>query len=221
MAEEDQESTPPWRGEKAEGRFVPGATSLERPCPSKEKEALAHFSRVSHCTRPGWGPWEPGRFLQRGRGILRWRRPEESHASTHTKGLDGHTGPGKAKEGPGAGPTSALATTVGSSLCRARTDSPLTSSGPETPKQSLYPQTDPFGGCGSEEGNGRCPSHSAGQSTLTWPAPVGGDLPCSPTVTFYFQGSQPAGGGQPWEPECRRRNLRFLKAPVLGTPTGE
>lgn len=38
---------------------------------------------------------------------------------------------------------------------------------------------------------------------------------------LYFQGGRPAGGRQLWEPESRIRNLRFLKAPVLGTPTGE
>lgn len=97
---------------------VPGAVSPERPCPSKEKEAPAPLSRVSHCTRPGWGPWEPGRFLPEGDGGYcsgGLRNPMDQptpRAWMDTQSLE------KPKAGPGSGLTSAWASTVGSSLRR-------------------------------------------------------------------------------------------------------
>ena len=54
MAKEGQESTPPWGGEEALEHSVPGAVSLERPCPRRKGKPQLP-SAVSHCTRPGWG----------------------------------------------------------------------------------------------------------------------------------------------------------------------
>ena len=48
--------------------------------------------------------------------------------------------------------------------------------------------------------------------------------PRSPTMTFTFRAAGQPGGGHWWGPgrglaQLQQRNLCFLKAPVLGTPT--
>lgn len=122
------------------------------------------------------------------------------------------------KEGPAAGLTSALTTTVGSSLRRTGINSPhpLTSSGPE----SLYPRTHPSGGCGSEGRNGRCPNHSAGQPAPTWPAPVGGNLPRSPIVTFIFRAASQLMVGSRGSPKAGEGICVFSKPQCWAHPQG-
>lgn len=181
----------PWGGEEALGHSVLGLCPWRGPVPLG-REAPAPLSWVSHCTE---GPDRGNQNSSCQRGREPWAGLRNPTDQLTPKGPD--TGP----ETTGGRP-SAHRTLL--SVQRLPTETP-------SAKHRCL---------GDEDLGWRWwmnqPWHWASSPTTH------GLSALLTHCNLYFQGGQP-DGGQSWEPDLdlRRRNLHFLKAPVLGPPTGE
>lgn len=160
---------------------VPGAVSLQRPCPSgKGSPSPLQQSDSRQQARPDWGRGTVGTRAAPAGGEGRLR-PEESHRWPHTVGPDGHAG----LERPFQQGLSS----------RDQGDSPFPSCSSETHLDTKLVSHSPAeleGFRGGEEWMSQA---------RRWAAAVSRSRPPrSPTVTFTFRAAGQPSGGHWWGP---------------------